>query len=461
MLLDSAYDMSLRDLRDNWLPIAGLVVCAVGLTTAGVAVVAHALAPSLPWAAAIALGAVVAPPDAVAATAVLRQLDPPHRIVTILEGESLLNDATALLIYRIALGAVAAGEFTWHAVGPLFLLGVAGSLLAGAVLGQLALLLMQRIRHVPSAIILQFVCTFGVWVVADQVGLSAVLTVVCYAITLQRSTRLRLDARMRLSTNAVWSTAVFALNIFAFIFIGLQIRPIVGTLTQSALAGYLGFTCAVLATVIAARLLWYMSFNAALRWHDRRFGFQPPRPMLRPSVGSGIVISWAGMRGIVTLAAAMALPAGFPQRDLVVFTAFGLTLGTLVVQGLTLKPLLRALRLDDDDPVSHEAVAGRERAYRAGLAWLDADPSPEADYVRQRFRALLASGERADGDPASACLAARQGALYAEALQAARAALQTMRDEEAIGDDAFHHVELELDWLEMALAQTHGEGSRA
>ncbi|MFL6706677.1 MAG: cation:proton antiporter [Massilia sp.] len=460
VLLDSAYDLSLRDLRDNWLPIAGLVVCAVGLTTASVAVVAHAIEPALPWAAAVALGAIVAPPDAVAATAVLRQLNPPHRIVTILEGESLLNDATALLIYRVALGAVAAGQFSWHAIGPLFLLGVAGSVVAGAVLGRLTLSVTKRISHIPSAIILQFVFTFGVWIAADEVGLSAVLTVVCFAVSLQRSGAVRLDAQLRLATNAVWSTAVFALNIFAFIFIGLQIRPILGSLSRAALADYVGVAFAVLATVIVARIAWHMSFNAAMRWHDRRFGFQPPRPMLRPSVGSGLVVSWAGMRGIVTLAAAMALPADFPQRDLIVFTAFGVTLWTLVIQGLTLKPLLRRLKLDDDDPVSHEALAGRERAYRAGLAHLEADRSPEADYVRQRFRSLLASGQEREEDARNTTVAQRQGSLYAEALTAARAALEAMRDEEEIGDDAFHHVELELDWLEMALAQTHGEGDR-
>src|SRR3954454_22699461 len=137
VLLDAAYDTSLRDLRDNWAPVTGLVVFAVGLTTAAVAVVAHALMPAMPWAAAIALGAVVAPPDAVAATAVLRPLRPPHRLLTILEGESLLNDASALLIYRLAIGAAAAGSFSIAAVSPAFLLAVAGSVIVGPALAWL------------------------------------------------------------------------------------------------------------------------------------------------------------------------------------------------------------------------------------------------------------------------------------------------------------------------------------
>src|SRR4051812_28328419 len=135
VLLDAAYDTSLRDLRDNCLPVTSLVVFAVGLTTAAVAAVSHALIPGMPWAAAIALGAIVAPPDAVAATTVLRPLRPPHRILTILEGESLLNDASALLIYRLAVGAVVANSFSFSAVAPTFLLAVAGSLVAGPALG--------------------------------------------------------------------------------------------------------------------------------------------------------------------------------------------------------------------------------------------------------------------------------------------------------------------------------------
>jgi CPA1 family monovalent cation:H+ antiporter len=142
-------------------------------------------------------------------------------------------------------------------------------------------------------------------------------------------------------------------------------------------------------TVIVVRIAWSMSFNAVVRWRDRRFGFRPPRPMLRPSVGSGLIISWAGMRGIVTLAAALALPQMFPFRDLIVLTAFFVVLGTLALQGLTLGPLLRALDLQDDDPVGHEVGAARERALSAGLAEFERDQSLVAEAVRQEFIAHL------------------------------------------------------------------------
>src|SRR5437667_6831031 len=206
VLLDAAYDASPRDLRDNWAPVTGLVVFAVGFTTIAVAAVGRVLMPAMPWAPALVLGAVVAPPDAAAATAVLRQLRPPHRILTILQGESLLNDATALLIYRLAIGAVAANGFSIAAVAPTFLLAVAGSLIAGPALGWLVLRVTERVQHVPTAIILQFVGTFSVWMLAERVGLSGVLTTVCCAMAVARTAPERISARTRISTNAVWQT---------------------------------------------------------------------------------------------------------------------------------------------------------------------------------------------------------------------------------------------------------------
>src|SRR6266542_6988671 len=177
-LLDAAYDSSPRDLRDNWVAVASLAIVSVVLTTIAVAAVARTLVPAMPWAAAIALGAIVSPPDAAAASAVLRQLRPPHRILTILEGESLLNDASALLIYRLAVGAVAMSSFSIGSLAPTLLLVVVGSIVAGLVLARLLLWLIKDGRDVPSSIILQFITTFAVWILADRLGLSSVLTMV-------------------------------------------------------------------------------------------------------------------------------------------------------------------------------------------------------------------------------------------------------------------------------------------
>ncbi len=448
VLLDAAYDASLRDLKDNWLPVAGLVIVAVGLTTVAVAVVVRVFIPEVPWAAALALGAIVAPPDAVAATAVLRPMNPPHRILTVLEGESLLNDASALLIFRLAVGAVDAHDFSLAAVGPALLLGVVGSVVAGPALGWFAVRLFALVQHVPTAIILQFVSTFGVWLGAEHFGLSGVLTVVCFAMTVAQTSPALTPARIRIPTNAVWETVLFALSILAFIFIGLQIGPIVANLDVTERGRYTAVAGAVLLTVIAVRPAWHMSLNAVMRWRDRRLGFHPPRPMLRPSVSSGLVISWAGMRGIVTLAAALALPGRFPYRDLILLAAFAVVLGTLVIQGLTLKLLLRVLPLDDGDPVGREVQIARERAWRAASARLDRDRSSAADVVRRELHAhLTPSGpngtghNRADGPGDD---------LYREAVQAARDAVLAMRDNHEIGDDAFHRIEEDLDWLEVA-----------
>jgi NhaP-type Na+/H+ or K+/H+ antiporter len=418
--------------------------------------VTRTLMPAMPWAPAIALGAVVAPPDAAAATAVLRQLRPPHRILTILEGESLLNDATALLIYRLAVGAVAANDFSVGAVAPTFLFAVVGSLVVGPALGWISLRVNDRVQDVPTAIIFQFVSTFGVWILADRLGLSGVLTMVCYAITVARTAPERTPARIRIPSYAVWETVVFMLNVLAFVFIGLQIRPILASLEPATRGRYFAVAGAVLLTVIVVRIAWHMPFNAVIRWRERRFGFHPPRPMLRPSVGSGLVISWSGMRGIVTLAAALALPAVFPFRDLIVLTAFSVVLGTLALQGLTLGPLLRALELRDDDPVGHEVAAARERALHAGLAELERDPSPAAEAVRQEFIAHLGSVEANTEEGEARRFAHRDS--HGRALQAARESVLAMRASEEIGDDAFHEMEAELDWIEMSGAGTDDTG---
>ena len=452
VLLDAAFDASPRDLRDNWAPVTSLAVFAVGVTTVAVALVARALVPALPWSAAIALGAVVAPPDAAAATAVLRQLRPPHRILTILEGESLVNDATALLIYRLAVGAAVANSFSVSAVAPTFLLAVVGSVVVGPLLAWLFLPLMARVEDVPTAIILQFVTAFGIWIIADRIGLSGVLTVVCFALTAARSAPERTPARIRVPSFAVWDTVVFVLNVLAFVFIGLQIRPILDTLDPSERIQYFSVAGAVVLTVIVVRIVWHMGFNAIVRWRDRRFGFHPPRPMLRPTVRSGLVISWSGMRGIVTLAAALALPAGFPFRDLIVLTAFAVVLGTLVFQGLTLKPLLLALDLRDGDPVGQEIDRARQRALDAALGTFENDSSPVAEAVRQEFTAHLGSlaTDRAEGE----AIRATHTDLHRRALAAARQTVLDLRASDDIGEDAYHVLEEQLDWIEM------GSGAR-
>ena len=453
VLLDAAYDSSPRDLKALWVPVASLAVVSVALTTAAVAVVARAVVPAMPWAAAVALGAIVSPPDAAAAMAVLKQLRPPHRILTILSGESLLNDASALLIYRLAVGAVAVKAFSIGRLTPTLLLVLVGSVLAGLAFARPVLWLTSRVRDVPTAIILQFITAFGVWILADRLGLSSVLTMVCFAVTVARTAPARTPARLRLPSYAVWETAVFLLNVLAFVFIGLQVRPILAGLDPDVRIRYVRFSGLVLLTVIVARIGWVFLHTAVVLWKNRRFGFRPTRPGQQPpTFAGGVVVSWAGMRGIISLAAALALPVrgdgeAFPYRDLIVLTAFAVVIGTLVVQGLTLKPLIRALRLEDDDPVGREVEAARGRALEAALSAIGEDDSSSAEAVRQEFAAHLSrAGAMAGMEVAPE---SSHEEVHRRALDAARLAVLEMRARNDIGDDAFHRLEEELDWVEM------------
>ncbi|MCW6508382.1 cation:proton antiporter [Lichenifustis flavocetrariae] len=442
-LLDTAYDTSLRDLKTNWRPIGSLVIAAVGVTVVAVALVSHALVPDLPWAAAIALGAIVAPPDAVAASAVLRQLSPPYRILVILEGESLLNDATALLIYRVALYALT-GHFSAWTTLPLFVLGSLGGLVLGYALARLFPLLTRRLAEGPVSIVMQFVGTFAVWVLADALGLSPILTVVAYAITLARNASAHGGAETRVSSFAVWDVAVYVLNALAFILMGLQLKEI-GRTADGRLGSYLGFSLAILLTVILVRLGWTMIYAAGVRYRLRRAGGDRSH---MPSFGGTVVLGWCGMRGIVTLATALALPegsaSGLAHRDLMISAAFAVVLGTLVIQGLTLGPLIRWLRLTDDGMVAREEVFARQESARAALDTLRHDSRPEAMILRKEYNFRL----REDTPPEDTLKPHVFGRLRLKAIRAEREALHKLRRSQKIGDVAFQTVQEELDWAE-------------
>ena len=449
VLLDAAFDTSLRDLRNNWLPVTTLVCVAVGVTTAAVALLAHWLRPDMPWSAAIALGAIVAPPDAAAATAILRQVNLPYRILKILEGESLLNDASALLIYRVALGAAAVEHFKWSAFAPSILLALAGSLVAGYLFARISMRLTRRITEAPSAIITQFAGTFTVWIVAEHIGLSGILTIVAYAITIARTAPARTPARLRVPAYAVWDTVVFVLNVLAFMLIGMQLGPIWHRLDDIVRVEYCSFAGLVLGVVLLSRIGWVMLYGVTFRCLIALRIARPRSTMPVPTVQGGIVVAWCGMRGIVTLAAAYALPDGFPYRDLILLTAFAVVPGSLVIQGLTLRPLILSLGLKDDNPVAAEVARARGMAYRAALDEIDGDPSEVAEILRLEYRALLL---RAESDPDGGVTSGELPAdpLRRRAIAAARQSILKLRRSEEIGDDAFHQLEEEFDRAELS-----------
>jgi len=446
-LLDAAYDTSLRDLRANWLPITTLVFAAVAVATTCVAVVARTMVPDLPWSAAIALGAIVAPPDAAAATAILRQVRLPHRILSILEGESLLNDASALLIYRIAAGIAVTRHVSFETVAPTITLALAGSLVAGYVCARVTMRLLAVISDVPSSIIMQFATTFTIWILAEHLGLSGILTIVAYAIIVARTAPARTSARLRVPTNAVWETAVFLLNVLAFVLIGMQLGPIWQRMNDVTRWDHALVAGAVLATVIVSRIAWVMSYNTVMRMKGAYYARRGWQAHHVPTVKGGLVVAWSGMRGIVTLASAFALPEQFPHRDLMLLTAFAVVLGTLLIQGLTLRPLVGLLNFAADNPVEQEVAKARVVALRAALDAISADPSEEAEVLRLEYGAALL---RAETDPASISGELPADPMRRRAIDASRQALIGLRASGVIGDDAFHRLEEELDWAELS-----------
>ncbi len=459
VLLDAAYDTSPRDLKRYWRPVASLALFTVAITVAAVAVVARWSVPTLPWAAAVALGAIVAPPDAAAAITVLRQLRPPHRLLVILGGESLLNDATALLIYRLAVTAAVTGTISGWSVIPTLAVVAIGSIVLGVVLSRLTLRVTAGIEDIATAVIVQFLTTFGVWILAERLGLSGIITMVVYAILVAREAPDLIPARVRVPSYAVWEVVVFVLNALAFILVGLQLKPILNRLNGTELVRYTVVAALVCVTVILVRITWVMGYVAIAR----RFQSRPPQsPDEYPSFRAAAVIAWCGMRGTVTLAAALALPDGplgtrFPNRDLILFTAFSVVLVTLVLQGMTVRPLMRALELHDDGSVEREVQLARAETARAALDAVDhgENGGEVIQLFRRKYQDRLRKAERgaggrsaSDGGGESDFTAVQRRAQAAE-----RRTLSDLRTQGVIGDDAFHRVEEELDWAEM-----HREG---
>ena len=443
-LLDAAFDTSPRGLRSNAIPVASLAVVAVVLTTAAIAFMGWRFA-GLPIAAAIALGAIVAPPDAVAANEVLRHLRMPQRIGLVLQGESLLNDATALLIYRAAVHA-AAGSFSL--VGDAWILVAAmGGLVAGYVLARVYLVASAFVRDPASSTVLQFVSTFGVWLLSERLTLSPIITVVIYAMTLAQAAPGRLGARLRISSYSVWETAVFVVNVLAFVLMGLQARPIIDRLSPEQRWGSLVFGLSVLAVVIVVRIAWLVMYRAIVatirRWRPGladRLASRDPR--------GAIVLGWSGMRGLITLATAFALPQQFPARDLIVLCAFCVVLGTLVIQGFTLRPLMRLLRFEEDGAVERELSRARVVVMQAAVDSLDGETSSAATTVREQYTAARKVAE----DQHEPQAATKYDELRLRAIAAQRAALHRLRARGEIGEEAFHRIQEELDWSELDAA---------
>ncbi|MBY0338028.1 MAG: Na+/H+ antiporter [Acetobacteraceae bacterium] len=449
LLQASAYRTDWRAFRRNLRPILLLAVGCVIFTAALIGAFAKWLVPEMPWAAAFALGAILAPPDAVAAAAVLQRLRLPRRIVTVLEGESLINDASALIIYRFAILAAAAGSFVPHEAALGFLMLGAGGLAVGFAVAWGTIWLLRRLDDTLLETALSFLAAYAAYLLGEALHVSGVIAVVTCGIMLGQAQHSALSARTRTEARTVWQFVDFLLTSLVFILIGLQLNDILSRLDGRGPLELAGLAIAVSLALVASRFIWVFpaTYLARLVPAVRRADPAPPWQHV-------FVISWSGMRGVVSLAAAIALPTDFPQRDLIVFLAFCAILATLVVQGTTLEWIIRRLGLQEAPPaggVDPHLAAARHVAAQAMLRAVERHAEDvlegpvAADLVPEfRDRANHIAKVHAGGGAAAAERAARL-AVRLGALRAGRAALVARHAEGHIPDEAMVTVMTELD----------------
>jgi len=457
LLFWAATTGSVRDVRRNARPIFMLATALVLLTTAAVAVVAHAVAPGIPWTAAFVLGAVVAPPDADVTTSVARRLGVPSRVVTILEGETLLNDTTAFVTYRMAIrAAVAGGLFSFREAALRFVLIAVGGVVVGLVIGWL-LARSLRLRADPVAeVAFSLVTPFAAYLAAESLGASGVLSVVTSGFYLSRFAPRDVSAGTRIYARNTWEVVTFCIGAVVFTLIGVQLGRVVPALSTENDLALLRLALIVTATVIAARMIGVF-ITAWLPGLARRYrGVRDALPSWRRLA----VVSWAGLRGGDTLVMLLAVPfttqsgAPFPARDTIIAVAFFVLVFTLVMQGLTLRPLIKRLAIPHDDVVEGEERRARLEATRSALAKLetiaqrDQLPQPMVSYLRStiHFRTRLDlddidHGQGHDGRTAEDVLRR----VEQEVREAARQAIVRLRDDDVIGQEALRRVLKDID----------------
>ena len=457
LLYGAAFFTSLRDLRANLRPVGLLAVGLVLLTMVVVAVVAHEIVPGLPWAAAFVLGAVVSPTDPIAATAIMQRLGVPRRIVSIVEGESLVNDGTALVAYRAAVVATVTGTFSLWEAGIAFVINVAGGVVVGLGVAWIVRQVRKRLDFPPAEVTISLLTGYFAYIPAELMGVSAVIAAVTAGIYLGWYTPELTTPEVRLMGESAWEIVTFTLNAILFTLIGLQLPGILDELDAYSTADLLWWAVAIWLTVLAARALWIYPAAKLPRLLVRRIRERDPMPT--PSALA--LITWSGMRGAVSLAAALAIPlstdagAPFPERDLILFLTFAVIFGTLVIQGLTLPAVIRLLHLEDDgEEAARDEAQARIRAAEAALLrleelvdeeWVREDTAERVrggyDFRRNRFSAWLDGAD--DGSIEARSRDFQR--LRRELLNAERDAVNDLRRSGAISEEVARRVSRDLD----------------
>src|SRR6266849_4503376 len=373
LIYPAALFTSWRDFRRNLRPILLLAIGLVLVTTVTIAWVAHTIVPAIPWAAAFALGAIVSPPDAIAATSVIRRLSVPHRIQTILEGESLVNDATALVALQFAIAALMTGTFSLGHATLRFVWVAAGGIVFGLLVGAVMRWVHRHLDDPPVQITISLLTPFLAYLPAERLHVSGVLATVAAGIFLGWHSPLIVSARYRLQASAFWEMVVFLLNGFVFITIGLQLPGILRALHAASLLSLIRDAALVSGAVILVRIAWVVPATYLPRLFSKKLRDRDPIPPWQHVT----VVAWCGMRGVVSLAAAFALPfalndgRAFPGRDYILFLTFSVILTTLVFQGLTLPALIRKLGIKDDGSTDEEERSARLEANKAAIELIE------------------------------------------------------------------------------------------
>jgi CPA1 family monovalent cation:H+ antiporter len=462
LVYGAAFFADFRSIRGNLRAITLSSVGLVLVTMVAVAVVAHALVPGLPWAAAFALGAVVSPTDPLAGATIMRNLGVPARLVSAIENEGLFNDATALVAYRVAVAAAIGGSFSLAEAGLRFIGGAVGGIAIGLAVGWLMVQIRKRTEDAQISITISLLSGYAAFVPADALDLSGVLAAVTCGIFVGiRGPRI-IPPRVRLQSTYVWEVLDFLLNASLFVVIGLQLRTIVDELNGFSFSDLATYALAVSGAVVVARLVWFYTMPYLIRALDRR----PQQRSRRVGARPRFVLAWAGMRGAVSLAAALAIPfstdagAPFPQRNLIIFLTFAVIFATLVVQGLTLPAVIRMLRITGDGQEDEEEIRARLVAAKAALAQIDALANEEwtREDTLERMRAMYQYRKRR--------FAARAGRIeddgyedrslaYQRTLQsvlgAQRNALVQMRSDGEVSNEIMGRIVRELDLEESRL----------
>jgi Na+/H+ antiporter len=445
LLYAAAFSASAYELRENARPIGLLAVGLVLLTVAGVAAAAHWLL-GLPWVAAFVLGAVLGPTDPVSATAIIRRVGAPDRIATILEGESLVNDGTGLTAYNLAVAAAGAAALSLWASAGKFVLVAIGGIAVGIAVGWLVTRLRTATRVEGLELTLSLLTPFAAYVPAEELGVSGVLAVVTAGLIVGHRSLELTGAETRLQTLSFWRATSFLLNSLLFLLIGLQLPSIVDRVSDADVIGLASQGLLVAVVVMALRMAWMIVVPAI---------YSAPFTPLAPSETGPrerVLLGWSGMRGGVSLAAALAIPDSVPQRDTLVVVAYGAVLLTLVVPSVTLAPLVRRLGIGEGEDQQREEAEVRARLARAALDRVEAltaedeHPGRAAGIVRARYEARLERAEAESDDQAESSGEAHAAEeLAVEAVEAQRELLRELRRERAAPAATLRELERELD----------------